>query len=153
MYCSTCGNKIAEHLNYCNGCGARIEKNPLVISNSSSPYLGKALAVTSMMGFISFIGVLKIVLENSGLDIPAKVIIILAYLATLVFIVAMMIGHMWKTSGDIRVKYHEPKMPDDYRSPAGLRPVTTAQLEEQRQPASVTEHTTRTLDQVPVAGK
>lgn len=150
MYCSTCGNKIAEHLNYCNGCGARIEKNPLIVGNSSSPYLGKALAVTAMMGFVGFIGVLKIVLDNGRLDMAATVIILLAYLATLFLICAMMIGHMWKNSGDIRIKRHEPKIPD-YTSPASLHPITTAQLEEYRQPAaSVTEHTTRTLDEVPL---
>jgi|KBSSwiStaDraftv2_1062776.scaffolds.fasta_scaffold485727_2 hypothetical protein len=155
MYCSTCGNQIAEHLNYCNGCGARIEKNPLIIRNASSPYFGKALAVTSMMGFVGFIAVLKIVLDNGGnggLDVAAKVMILLAYLATLVLIVAMMIGHMWKNSGDIRIKQHEPKMPNDYFPPASLRPITTAQLEESRQPvASVTDHTTRTLDEIPIS--
>jgi hypothetical protein len=34
--------------------------------------------------------------------------------------------------------------------PAYLRPVTTAQLEEFREPASVTDHTTRTLDEAPI---
>jgi hypothetical protein len=155
MYCATCGNKIAEHLNYCNGCGARIEKNPLIVSNASSPYLAKSVAVVGMVGFIGFIGVLKLLLDSGGgLDVPAKVIILLAYLATLFLICAMMVGHMWKHSGDIRVKQNEPKVPNDYRSPATLRPITTAQLEEYGQPAaSVTEHTTRTLDQVPLVQK
>jgi hypothetical protein len=58
---------------------------------------------------------------------------------------------MWKNSGDIRIKQQEQNIPDDYLSPASLRPITTAQLEEPRQPfASVTEHTTRTLDEVSV---
>ena len=107
------------------------------------------------MGFVGFIAVLKIVLDNGGnggLDVAAKVMILLAYLATLVLIVAMMIGHMWKNSGDIRIKQHEPKMPNDYFPPASLRPITTAQLEESRQPvASVTDHTTRTLDEIPIS--
>ena len=154
MYCSTCGNKIAEHLNYCNGCGARIEKNPLVISNASSQYLGKGLAVTSMMGLLSFIAVLKIVLDSGSLDIPGKVLILIAYLITLFLICAMMIGHMWKNSGDIRIKQHEPTMPDNYVSPASFRGVTTAQLEPAREPGiSVTEHTTRTLDEVAIPRK
>ncbi|MGH9820129.1 MAG: hypothetical protein ACRD43_08150, partial [Pyrinomonadaceae bacterium] len=114
MYCSTCGNKIAEHLNYCNGCGARIEKNQLIVSNSSSPYLGKALAITAMMGFVGFIAALKMVLDNSRLDMPATILILLAYLATLFLICAMMVGHMWKNSGDIRIKHREPKITDEY---------------------------------------
>ena len=154
MYCSTCGNQIAEHLNYCNSCGVRIEKNSLIVSNASSQYLGKGLAVTSMMGLLGFIAVLKIVLDNGSLDIPGKVLILIAYLATLFLICAMMVGHMWKNSGDIRIKRHEPQMPDNYVSPGSLRPITTAQLEESRQPfVSVTEHTTRTLDEVVIPRK
>ena len=155
MYCSSCGNKIAEHLNYCNSCGARIEKNPLIISNSSSAQLAKPLAIVSMIGFVGFIAVLKMLLDDhGGLDIPAKVLILLGYLTALVLISAMMIGHMWKNSGDIRIKHKESKMPDEYVAPASLRPVTTAQLEESHQPiASVTEHTTRTLDEVAVLRK
>jgi hypothetical protein len=151
MYCSTCGNRIADHLNYCNSCGARIEKNPLIVSNSSSAHLGKAVGAVGAIGLFAFIGVLKIVLENNGLDIAAKVVIILAYLGTLFMICAMMIGHMWKHSGDIRVKQHEPKPQSDYGSPPSFRGVNTAQLEEARESGiSVTEHTTRTLDEVPL---
>ncbi len=151
MYCSTCGNKIADHLNYCNSCGVRIEKNPLVVSNSSSPQLARALSVIGPIGFIGFLAVLKILLDNGRLDSGAIGLILVAYLVTLFMICAMIVGHMWKNSGDIRVKHHEPKIPDDYVSPASLRPVNTAQLQESQQtPASVTEHTTRTLEEAPL---
>ena len=156
MYCSTCGNKIAEHLNYCNGCGARIEKNPLIVSNSASPQLAKSLAVVTIMGFVGFIAVLKILLDSGGsLDVPGKVLILLGYLASLVIISAMMIGHMWKNAGDIRIKQHEPKASDEYVSPASFRGVTTAQLEPARESgiSSVTENTTRTLDEVAIPRK
>lgn len=157
MYCSTCGNRIAEHLNYCNSCGARTEKNPLIIKNSSSSYIGKALVIVGGFGFIGFLAVLKMLLEaGPRLDIAAIVIILVAYLVTLFLIMAMMIGHIWKNSGDIRIKHHEPKVspPDDYISPVSFRGVTTAQLEEARPPGiSVTEHTTRTLEEVPIARK
>ncbi|HEV8592930.1 MAG TPA: hypothetical protein VGQ55_12570 [Pyrinomonadaceae bacterium] len=151
MYCSTCGNRIAEHLNYCNSCGARTEKNPLIIRNSSSSYIGKALVIVGGFGFIGFLAVLKMLLEaGTRLDIAAIVIILIAYLVTLFLIMAMMIGHIWKNSGDIRIKQHEPNASDDYVSPASFRAVNTAQLESAREPASVTEHTTRTLDHVSV---
>jgi hypothetical protein len=151
MYCSTCGQQIAEHLNYCNSCGARIEKNPLVISNSSSSQLAKPLAITVMMGFVGFIAVLKIVLDNPRLDIPAIVLIVIAYLAALTIISAMMIGHMWKTAGDIRV--HAKKFntdSDGYESPRSFRGPNTNQLGEpvQQPSGSVTDNTTRTLNEV-----
>jgi hypothetical protein len=151
MYCSTCGQQIAEHLNYCNSCGARIEKNPLVISNSSSSQLAKPLAITVMMGFVGFIAVLKIILDNPRLDIPAVVLIVIAYLAALTIISAMMIGHMWKTSGDIRVHAKKPNIDsDEYAPPRSFRGSNTHQLDEPvHQPiGSVTDNTTRTLDEV-----
>lgn len=152
MYCSTCGNKISDLLNYCNSCGARIEKNPLVVSNSTSPQLVRSLFVIGPIGFIGFLAVLKILLDNGRLDTSAVVLILVAYLFTLFMICAMIVGHTWKHSGDIRVKDKEPKIPEDYASPASLRPVNTTQLEEHPQPAaSVTEHTTRTLEKVPLA--
>jgi hypothetical protein len=151
MYCSTCGQQIAEHLNYCNSCGARIEKNPLIVSNSSSSQLAKPLAITVMMGFVGFIAMLKIVLDNSRLDIPAVVLIVIAYLAALTIISAMMIGHMWKTAGDIRVHAKKPKIKsDEYASPRSFRGSNTNQLGEpiQQPIGSVTDNTTRTLDEV-----
>src|SRR3954462_7556605 len=149
MYCSTCGNTIAEHLNYCNSCGARIEKNPLVISNASSSQLAKPLAITIMMGFVGFIAVLKIVLDNPRLDIPAMVLILIAYLAALTIISAMIIGHMWKTAGDIRVhaKQSNSEAAEYAPPPRSFRETNTSQLGEpgQQPVGSVTDNTTRTL--------
>jgi hypothetical protein len=152
MYCSTCGNKIAENLNYCNSCGSRIEKNPLIIGNSSSPQLARSLGIVTIAGLLGFIAVLKLLLDNGGgLDVPAKVMILLGYLASVVIIAAMMIGHMWKSSGDIRIRHRDLATADDQPSPVSFRRVNTAQLEPAGEPGiSVTEHTTRTLDEVAV---
>ena len=155
MYCSTCGHQVADHLNYCNSCGARIEKNPLVVSNASSPYLAKALAVTVLMGFAGFIAVLKIVLD-SRLDVPGMVFICLGYLTALTLIAAMIIGHMWKTSGDIRIhsKKHAASE-DEYHPPRSFRGPNTNQLPEPMNGpiGSVTDSTTRTLDDVYVEAR
>ena len=150
MYCSTCGNKIADHLNYCNSCGARIEKNALVISNSSSSQLAKTLGAVVVLGFIGFVAVLKLLLDSPRIDIPALVIILLGYLATLFLISAVIIGHMWKNAGDIRVHPKKEAEPDLYMRPSQFRATNTNQLgEPMNQPiGSVTENTTRTLDEV-----
>lgn len=151
MFCSTCGQKIAEHLNYCNSCGARIEKNPLVVTNAASPYLAKALAVTVMIGFVGFIAVLKIVLDNGRLDVPGMVFICLGYLTALTLISAMIIGHMWKTSGDVRIRSKKLEAPEDeYHPPRSFRGPNTNQLPEPMSTpvGSVTDSTTRTLDEV-----
>jgi hypothetical protein len=150
MYCSTCGNKIADNLNYCNSCGSRIEKNPLVISNASKPELAKTLGAVLVTGIIGFVVILKFLIDNPRLDASAVVIILVAYLAALTLISAICIGHMWKTAGDIRVHPKEEPESDRYSRPSAFRTTNTNQLAEPaNQPiGSVTENTTRTLDEV-----
>jgi hypothetical protein len=151
MYCSSCGNQIAEHLNYCNSCGARIEKNPLIVGNSSQRLLTAAAGSIGVVGLICFVPLLQTLLQSS-LTQGVMITILVLYLATVFLMFSVLIGHVWKHSGDIRVKGRKPKEPDEYMGPASLRNVATAQLESPREPAiSVTEHTTRTLDEVPFA--
>jgi hypothetical protein len=152
MYCSTCGKQIADHLNYCNSCGSRIEKNPLVISNASSPHLARTLGAVLVVGLIGFVAILKLLIDSPRLDIPAVVIILVAYLAALTLIAAMCIGHMWKTAGNIRVHPKEEAEPERYTRPSQFRATNTNQLGEPvNQPVgSVTDQTTRTLDEVPI---
>lgn len=150
MYCSSCGKSISGNLNYCNSCGARNEKSPLVVTNSSSKIMGFTAPVVGLVGLLGFVEILKTLL-NSRLESPAIIIILVAYLATVFLMFAVLLGHVWKRSGDIRIRSNDRE--DEYRTPDGFRGVNTAQLEEPRQPAmSVTENTTRTLDKVPLKG-
>lgn len=156
MYCSTCGNQIADHLNYCKSCGARIEKNPPVVGNAASPQLAKTLAVVVMMGFVGFVAVLKIVLDNGRLDVPGMVFILLGYLAALTIISAMIIRHMWKATGEDRIRSRSAESSDDeYHPPRSFRGTNTNQLGEpvQQPIGSVTDSTTRTLDEVYVEAR
>ncbi len=151
MYCSACGKSIPENLNYCNNCGARNEKNPLIVGNSSNRIMGIAATFIGMVGLVGFVEILKILL-NSRLDTAAIIVILIAYLAAVFVMFAVLIGHVWKHSGDIRFKSKEGA--DKYNVPNSFRGVNTAQLQEPHDfPASVTEHTTRTLDNVPLNRK
>ena len=153
MYCSTCGQQIAEHLNYCNNCGARLEKTgetPAVSARQSM----RGLSIVLMVGFAAFIAVLKIVLGNDRLDMPATVMILLAYLAALTVIAAMYFGFMWKSAGlgrDRSLKRNAST--DEYAAPRSFRGSNTSQLGEPtyHPVGSVTDSTTRTLDEVPIA--
>ena len=148
MYCSTCGKSLNDNLNYCNGCGTRIEKNPLIVSNSATPHFAKAAGVIGLVGIVGAIFVLKLLLENH-LDPPAIIVILGAYLLTVFLLFSVLVGHVWKHSGNIRIK--GAKVAADSDPQASFRGINTAQLDEYREPAmSVTEHTTRTLDNVPV---
>ncbi len=147
MYCSSCGKSIQEDLNYCNSCGARNEKNAVVVGNSSHRMMGIGAAFIGLVGLVGFVEMLKILL-SSRLDTPAIIVILLAYLITVFLMFAVLVGHVWKHSGDVRIKSKDRR--DENNAPNAFRGVTTAQLEESRQPvASVTENTTRTLDQIP----
>jgi hypothetical protein len=147
MYCAHCGTSIPDNLNYCKNCGARVEKNPLVVSNSSSRLVIAAAGAIGVVGLICFVPLLKILLE-SRLDQPALLLVLFGYLITVFLLIAMLVGHAWKHSGDIRIHQNES---DNYAPPRSFRGPITARLEEHREPAvSVTEHTTRTLDEIPI---
>ena len=153
MYCANCGTSVADNLNYCKSCGNRIEKNPLVLSNSSSHDLSRTLSLVVVMGVIGFIAVLKIILDNGRLDAQAMVMVLIAFLVALTIISAMIIGHMWKTASDFRVHTRRNEVEDEYVSPRSFRGRNTNQLGEPdpHPVGSVTDSTTRTLDEVPIA--
>jgi predicted permease len=149
MHCSSCGNPVNEHLNYCNVCGAKIEKNALQ-ARAASPasVLSIAVGFFGTAGLFGFIVLLKILLD-SRLDQAAVVMVLIAYLVTLFLICSVLVGQLWRHSGSAKTESNaEPK---DYSPPKQLRVVSTNQLEEPREPfiGSVTENTTRTFDKIP----
>ncbi|HTK39097.1 MAG TPA: zinc ribbon domain-containing protein [Pyrinomonadaceae bacterium] len=147
MYCSHCGTSIPGNLNYCKNCGSRVEKNALIVSNSSSKMTMAAAGAIGVFGLIGVFPILRTLLE-SRLDQPAVLLVLFGYLATVFLMVAMLVGHAWKRSGDIRIHADDS---DEYEPPRSFRRPVTARLEAQREPAvSVTEHTTRTLDEISV---
>lgn len=150
MYCSTCGNSVNENLNYCNICGAKIGKNGLQARPSASPILSIAVGFFGVAGLFGFIMMLKILLE-SRLDQAAVLTILIAYLVTLFLLCSVLVGQIWKHSGE--TKSNSNQLPEDYSPPKQFRTVNTNQLEEAREPfiGSITDNTTRTLDKVPRA--
>ncbi len=139
---------MPEDLNYCKNCGARNERNALIVGNSSARPLAFAAVVIGAVGLGGFFPILRELLRNP-LDPALIVVLMVAYLAAVVVMFSVLVGHIWKNSGDIRIQGAE-RAGDNQHLPAFQR-LNTAQLAEPREmPASVTEHTTRTLDQVPV---
>lgn len=148
MYCSNCGQSLNGNLNYCNSCGTRVERSAVVVTNSSSKPFAIAAMIIGGGGLFAFIPLLQELLR-SRLDQSAVLLILAGYLITVFLMFTVLIGHVWKHSGDVRVK--ENRRDDDYAPPRSFRGVSTAQLNEPHQaPASVTDHTTRTLDHVPL---
>ena len=154
MYCSNCGNRVADHLNYCNACGSRIETNALVVSNASSKLFAASAGAIGVIGLICFVPLLQTLLGRS-LDTAAVIIILLAYLVTVLVMFSILVGHVWKHSGDIRIKTKDDDPADRYAPPRSFRNINTNQLEEaSSEPiGSVTDQTTRTLDEAPILRK
>lgn len=138
---------MPESLNYCKNCGARNERNALIVGNNSVRPLAFASIMISGFGLFGFYAVLRELLHSS-LDPTVIVVLMLVYITAVLAMFSIPIS-IWKKSGDMRIKGAERT--DTYQPSSSFRAVSTAQLEEPREmPASVTEHTTRTLDEVPI---
>jgi hypothetical protein len=147
MYCSACGTKLQVDLNYCNRCGQRVgpdtEKSSLAESLSSSlGYVGSA-------GFIAYIFVVIALVKNG---VPGNQVmgITAFYFAALLGICFLILRQAQLFSGK-NDRGGQSRHSEQGDTPY-LKPVTTAQLEEAREPgiSSIVENTTRTLDEVRV---
>lgn len=150
MYCSSCGSQIQSELNYCNRCGAKVSGADPILQKSVADNLSGAVGYIGGFGLLAFVFVVYLVLRNGG-EIRALIPISFFYLATVFGICYLLLRQVSELTG----KSHPRAInPPETTSPAYLKPVTTAQLEESRQaPISVTENTTRTLDEVLIERK
>ena len=143
MYCSGCGSQIQTGLNYCNWCGKRVNDGEAVASIAQT--MASSLGYIGGFGFLGYIFVALILVKN-GVPPNYLVPITFFYFAALFGICYLIL----QQTQPFR-RNPGPRIDDEVRdTPSYLRPVTTAQLPEgYDSPASVTEHTTRTLDELP----
>ena len=151
MYCPTCGNSVADGLKYCNSCGVRLTRE--IEDKDGTP--GKMLdnILTALFLIVMFalgilVGLVAVLLSNN-VKPDAVMLIAVVYLIAVFGICFSLVRQATKLI--------------DYRLKGWNRgePVSTApqistpnnpKLDEYREPAmSVTDHTTRTLDKVPVS--
>ncbi|MBX3288980.1 MAG: hypothetical protein KF855_06500 [Acidobacteria bacterium] len=149
MFCSGCGTKIQEGLNYCSRCGKRAAED-----TASRPSLAESLTVAvgyiGSAGFLGFIFVV-LILSRSGFPPNQMVPIVFFYFAALFGICFLILRQAGQLAG--KNKDTEPAIPQGKpEQQAYIHPANTAQLVEPRDLgiASVTEHTTRTLEKTPV---
>lgn len=138
---------MAADLNFCKNCGARNERNAQDKGNSSAGWIAFAAMLLGGIGLFGFYPILRELLR-SPLETPAVVVLMIAYLVAVLAMFSILVAQIRRT-GDSNRKRVVPQVPDlTQRAP--LRSATTAQLEGPREaPASVTEHTTRTLEEIP----
>src|SRR4051794_28571755 len=140
MHCSNCGTVLTQNLNYCNHCGSRNPQSPIVAASAQSNLFVCAGGVIGAIGLMAFYPILRELLHSS-LPPPAIVIILIGYLLTVFLMFAVLIGHVWKRSGDFRLRGSERADDQAYSAPRSFRGFNTGQLEPAMdRPASVTEH-------------
>lgn len=154
MYCERCGKKLDEALNFCNGCGAQLRTvGETHGQRSILNTLVVALIVVATAGIGVLAGLLAILLDRVPRPEPVIAFAVF-YLATLFGICFMIMRQISKL---IDAKLAGKNIYDPVNSPSQplvqLPPKTTAQLEDYREPASVIDSTTRTLDEIPIGRK
>ena len=146
MYCESCGKKIDESLNYCNGCGASL-RSEVRSQKSLAAFLIAGLTVITITGFLLLAMILAYMIDRVTPRIEPLFVFGGVFLFVL-FGIAFLI--MRQVS---RIIDHELKVRDapkrTVEPPVKLPPRSTNQLDEFREPASVTDATTRTLENVP----
>ena len=140
MYCSTCGSLINTGLNYCNRCGARVDKLATQEKSAGTATLSMATGFVGLGGLGLTVGLIAILLKN-GVVPEVVVMLAIAFLATVFGITFLMIRQMSQMMNPSQSSLKS------FSEKAQLNSPNTAQLEEPLQPAgSVTENTTRTLE-------
>jgi len=141
VYCAACGTLINQGLNYCNRCGARVDK--LATTTEKSSAVGNLSMATGFVGLGGLgltVGLIAILLKH-GVVPEAVVILALAFLITIFGMTFLMLRQISQMTNAAQTIKENAFVNPQLNSPH------TAQLEEARQPVmSVTENTTRTLE-------
>lgn len=149
MYCSKCGNAVTTDLKYCKNCGDKLAKEE---DKDGTP--GKmldniltTLFLVTMFGLGILVGLVAVLLSN---DVETRVVVLIAiaYLAAVFGICYTLLSQVPKL---INAKLNGKTDSPEFVPPVQLQSKATGQLDSYHEPAmSVTEHTTRTLDKVPI---
>ena len=145
MYCSFCGTALTPGLSYCNRCGAelgardRSAAGPKEAPQESLVWGIVAVTVVGLGGIIGLMAVMKNVLQfNDGLIIVFSLLFFLAFLG----VDAMFIWLLLRSK--IGYRYGEGMAQQKVPSTIELSEARARVLPEPA--ASITEHTTRTMD-------
>lgn len=152
MFCSKCGNSVSQKLKFCNSCGNRLAHEPEDKDGTPGKMLDNILTtifLVVMFGLGILVGLVAVLLGNA-VQTEVVTVIVVAYLLAVFGICFSLVRQVPKLI-DAKLRSSGYSGDGDMIVQPQLRPATTAQLDEYREPvASVTDHTTKTLDQVPL---
>ena len=148
MYCAGCGTQIQSGLNYCSRCGRRVSE---VDTDSAAIAKGmvSSLGYIGGFGFFGYVFVALVLVKNG---VPPNYLVPITF-----FYFAALFGICYLILRQAQPFKRTDGLPHELErdQPSYLRPAATAQLRETHDNAvgSITDHTTRTLDQVPIERK
>ncbi len=147
MFCVNCGSEIKTGLNYCNRCGARVGNNDNSIDRPLSISLSSSLGAIGVFGLVGYIFVALIILKNGAEG--SLIFVSLIYFAALFGICFLILQQIKALPGRSKDRFQ------DNNQSVELGRANTAQLDAPRQSpiSSVTDHTTRTLDEAAIERK
>ena len=145
MYCSSCGVAVAQHLTYCNQCGAKLNSEKVDSLVKTTELRQEAMIMSAMVGlFILGMVAMSVLLGvmKAVLNFQFGPLLVFAFMSFLILIglEGILISRLFRRRTD--------------KSKSGAPTVNiTKELEAQSrvvsEPAgSVTDHTTRTLDPI-----
>ncbi|MEP6788612.1 MAG: zinc ribbon domain-containing protein [Acidobacteriota bacterium] len=151
MYCPSCGKDILVGLKFCNFCGVRLvaaENDPTQLAPSSFNFLVAAVIAIPVLG-LGLIIALMATMKN-GLGFRDDMIFVVVFMTFLLLIIAEIGTLILMLTRTRKPKTKIAKEPTDFEQRAAraiedrvIRDLNPASFEGV---ASVTEHTTRTLD-------
>jgi uncharacterized membrane protein YvbJ len=145
MYCAKCGNTISNKLNYCNSCGGKLTNDSNASQNVILTVLTTSLVIITVVGLVGLIAFLSHLFDR-GVKDETILFVAVGFLLT-IFGIAFTIGKQISKTIDNK-SAENSKNAETIFQPQISAPIT-GQLEEARmRPMSVTENTTKTLDEV-----
>ena len=144
MYCPNCAKEVNPDLSYCNSCGFRLQNAGSKDEKSIASTLAQSVPWVAIFGLMFLVILVKMMLDRS-IDPPIIVVVTALFLGCVFGICAFAM----KYARSLVLEEKLPQANIDQR-PVMMPQRDTNQLEEARTPpASVTDHTTRTLEKVP----
>ena len=149
MYCASCGSAVPASVSYCNRCGAKVGakgEGAGAWSSLSPNLIVCAMAVVFFPGIAAFFAMLMLMKNGAGGFDP---IIFVAAALTFLLLVGVELALFWLlVSGRREARKAAAAASSKEHAAQSLAGANTHSLPEPA--SSVTEHTTRTFDPLPV---
>jgi hypothetical protein len=152
MYCPKCGNTVNQKLKYCNNCGEQLKSAEADSDSTPGKMLDHILTtlfLVVMFGMGILVGLVAVLLDK---DVKTDIVmlIVIVYLLA-IFGICFSLARQATKLIDYRLKGWSTQRENAEHEQLPHR--MTPQLDEFREPVmSVTDHTTKTLDKVPLKG-